>query len=275
MTYQLLFNGEFYAEPAKLISPSDSGFRYGHGLFETIRVQNNRPHLASYHFERLFNGMEVLGFERPAGFSNNFLLSQINHLLTKNVLSDAKVRLTISGNTNSMAGSSSTFDWIIQSYSLAESYFQFNKEGLKIGICYDVNKSNDVLCNLKSGNYLPMLFAARQSLKQGLDDSIILNHAGNIVESSISNVFVVKRGRIYTPPLVDGPVAGVMRRHILEILPSLNIEVREESITIDQLKEADEVFLSNALSGIRWVKKIRDIQYSNLTSSRLYPKLFE
>lgn len=275
MTYQLLFNGEFYAESAQLISPSVSGFRYGQGLFETIRVQNRRPHLASFHFERLFKGMEILGFDRPADFSNEFLLSQLDRLLTKNVLSDARVRLTISGNSNSMVGSPCSFDWMIQSYPLSEDHFQLNKVGLKIGVCYDAKKSNDILSNLKSGNYLPMLFAAMQSFKQGLDDSLILNHAGNIVESSISNVFVVRGNQVYTPPLSDGPVAGVMCRHILQILPSLKIDVREESINIDQLKEADEVFLSNALTGIRWVKEFQDIQYSNLTSSMLYPKLFE
>lgn len=119
-----------------------------------------------------------------------------------------------------------------------------------------------------------MLLAARYSEIHGLDDSLILNHQGNIVESTISNVFIVKNNAVLTPPLQDGPVAGVMRRHILETLSSSGVATLEQSITLDQLKEAEEVFLSNAITGIRWVKEFEDIHYSNETSLMLYPKLF-
>lgn len=274
MIYHLLFNGEFYAEPAHIISPSNSGFRYGEGLFETMRVVNGNVHLATHHIERLFHGMQILGFKIPPNFSSEYLLSQVQRLLTKNSIIDARVRLCIAGNNQLTGRSDLTFDLIIQCSPLSSNYFQLNNKGLNIGICRQVKKSCDILSNLKSNNYLPMLLAARYSEIHGLDDSLILNHQGNIVESTISNVFIVKNNAVLTPPLQDGPVAGVMRRHILETLSSSGVATLEQSITLDQLKEAEEVFLSNAITGIRWVKEFEDIHYSNETSLMLYPKLF-
>lgn len=273
MTYHLLFNGELYAEPASLISPSNSGFRFGHGLFETIKVINCRVHLPSFHFERLFHGMNLLGFEIPLNY-DEFMLSQINFLLNKNLLKNARVRLCIAGSSIGISNPLISYDLILQCYPLTQEHFQLNPGGLKIGICHEVKKSCDLISNLKSNNYLPLLIAARHSANHLLDDSLILNHNENIIESTISNVFVVKNNEAFTPPLSDGPVAGIMRRHILDVLPTLNIPVHERSITVEQLKDADEIFLSNALTGIRWVKEFEDIHYSNETSIKLYPRLF-
>ena len=100
--------------------------------------------------------------------------------------------------------------------------------------------------------------AARQAKQNKWNDALVLNTAGNIIESAIANIFWVKDGNIYTPPLAEGCVAGVMRRHLLQITPG----IAEKPLTIDALSAADEVFLTNAIKGIRWVRYVGEWEYA-------------
>jgi branched-chain amino acid aminotransferase len=111
--------------------------------------------------------------------------------------------------------------------------------------------------------------------EQQLNDAILLNPFDRVADATIANVFIVKDGMIKTPALTEGPVNGVMRRHVLQMLRKENMPVEEGSITIDELMEASEIFLTNAIHSIRWVKQLGSNNYSNLLTQKLYQQLIK
>jgi branched-chain amino acid aminotransferase len=109
------------------------------------------------------------------------------------------------------------------------------------------------------------------------DNAIVLNSNNRVADATGTNVFIIAGRTIVTPPLSEGPVAGVMRRHLLNELPLAlpNIEIAEKPVTIEMLKEASEICLTNSISGIRWVKQMDDKYYGNTCTVEIYNKLLK
>lgn len=106
-----------------------------------------------------------------------------------------------------------------------------------------------------------------------LNDCLILNSYGRICDATIANVFWIYDHTVYTPPLLEGCVAGVMRRHLLKILPTQGYLVEQKNLELIDLQQANEVFLTNAISGLRWVKHFREKEYTNILGSKIYALL--
>ena len=151
-----------------------------------------------------------------------------------------------------------------------------NENGLIIDIFPDARKSIDVFSNLKSANYLPYVMAAIWAKENKLNDTLILNQHDRVCDSTIANVFWVKDNNIFTPPLNEGGVAGVMRKKVLELaIRNSNHLMQEALLTQEILLQADEVFLTNAITGIRWVKEYRGKIYKNTISGNIITTLGE
>lgn len=267
-----LFNGKYFKISEPIISVESRGIRYGEGVFETMKLVHNSLFLFDSHMERFFNGMELLKLKPPPFFNTLKIKNLVIDLCRKNHCSDfARVRISCIGSNGGVWDNSDQFaDIIIQTWKLPEHYSEINSNGLVIDLCEDVRKSTDLLSNLKSNNYLPYLFAANKGKELKVNDMIIQNHSDHIVDSTIANVFIVKKNKILTPPLSDGPVAGVMRKCLLGILPANGFEVEECSLTKNDLLEADELFLTNAMYGLRWVQRFRDKTYSSNVAQKIY-----
>jgi branched-chain amino acid aminotransferase len=254
-----------------LITAGNRGFRYGDGLFETMRLADGQLTLADYHFERFFEGMNLMAFDIPARFTASFFLEQILALCKKNGHEHtARVRLMV------FRGSGGLFDttdnipeYIIETFPLQENG-ELNENGLVLGLYKDACKAISKFSGIKSNNYLPYAMAARYAKQQRWNDCLLLNSNGAICESTIANIFIIKNAVISTPGLQEGCVAGVMRRFILDTLPGLGYTVQEQTVTLQMIQEADEVFLTNAVKGIRWVNSFNDITYINKEISRIY-----
>lgn len=269
MTNYIHFNGKILPAGDALVSAANRGLRYGDGLFETMRVLNGSISLASFHFERLFKGLEILQFECPALFTPEQLTVSILDLCRKNKAEQgARVRLNVfRGNGGLYDPENHTPHIIIEVWPL-EAPARMNENGLVIDVYEDARKHPDILSGLKSNNYLPYIMAALYAKKNRLNDCLLLNTEGRICDATIANVFWVKDGQIYTPPLSEGAIAGVMRRYLLE---KVQLPVIEEALLIkSQLLQADEVFLTNAIQGIRWVKACGNSQYKMATAAMLY-----
>jgi branched-chain amino acid aminotransferase len=117
--------------------------------------------------------------------------------------------------------------------------------------------------------------AARFARENKLNDALVSNQYGRIAEASIANIFWLKDEVIYTPPLSEGCVAGVMRRHLLEKLPAAGYKILEKPCSIADIENADEIFLTNAVKGIRWVRQFRDKIYSNNLSQKIYKEFIQ
>ncbi len=143
---------------------------------------------------------------------------------------------------------------LIQCWPLPEHLLQLNENGLHIGIYSGARKTCDAFANLKSNNYLPYLLSAQFAKQHQLNDAVLLNVFDRICDASIANIAWIKNGTIFTPPLSEGCVAGVMRRYLLEQCENITgIKFLEQTGTANDLEQADELFLTNAISGIRRV----------------------
>ena len=224
-----------------------------------------------FHFERLLTSMEQLRLQFPPDIHRNTLISQIDKLAESNGHSSfARVRITIYRKEGTGETISNEAGYLIQTMAGDETTKHMNERGLKLGIYKEAQKSCDFFSSIKSNNYQPYTMAKIWANENKLDDSIVCNCFGRVAESSISNVFIVENGMITTPPLSEGCINGVMRRYLLAYFKSENLPFKEEPIEIEQLLNAQEVFLTNAIMGIRWVAKIDSSEYTNSISTRLF-----
>lgn len=266
------YNGTLVGEDTPLVRAGNRGLRYGDGVFETMKVIEGEIRLGKYHFERLFESLHSLQFTLPDEFTPDYLKAQILLLTDTNRVRDAaRVRISCfrkEGNLYQLSAPSP--DFIIEAVSLSGTNLELNKTGLAVDIYPEARKSCDRFASIKSNNYLPYLMGALFARQHKLDDALILNTWDRICDSTISNIFWIRQNRIYTPPLSEGCIGGVMRRHLLQLLPAHGFKVEHQPLTVDELNEADEVFLTNALSGIRWVGVFRTCKYKNNISQSLY-----
>jgi len=264
------YNGRFFADDQNVLSKDDRSYRYGDGLFETMKLINGNISLRDYHFERLFSGLSVLKFNIPVLFTKQKIEKEIKELCKKNGCErSARVRLSVSRGIGGLYDHDNKFSYLTECWPLKQK--DLNENGLLIDIFPDAKKSIDVFSNLKSANYLPYVMAAIWAKENKLNDALILNQRDRICDSTIANVFWIKDNNIFTPPLSEGCVAGVMRKKILELaIRNPDYLVQEAILTQDILLQADEVFLTNAITGIRWVKECRNKVYKNTISSKIF-----
>lgn len=265
-------NGKIYSKGTAVIGPDSRGLRFGEGLFETIKSTNNRLQFANDHFARLRKGMNILQFKIPVHFTAENLEKQIQELLNKNRQNSiARVRLTVFRGDGGLYDEINHFpNYLIQTWALPEDIGKWNSNGLQLGIYNDVQKNCDILSNLKHNNFLPYALAALHAKKQKWNDAVILNNYGRICDTTIANIFLIKNDIIYTPSLHEGAIEGVMRKNILNQLLQVKRKIIEGEITIQDLLDADEVFLTNAIHHIRWVQGIGDKKYSNSLTQKIY-----
>jgi branched-chain amino acid aminotransferase len=254
-----------------VLMASNRGYRYGDGLFETMKVVNGNIALNQFHFERLFSGLSLLKFEIPKLFTVEKLQQEIMHLSRKNECKKlARVRLSVFRGNGGLYDEDKTLQYIIECWPLNEAVTKLNENGLVIDVYPDAEKSCDKFSNLKSANFLPYSMAAQYARENKLNDCLVLNNSGGIADSTIANLFIIKNEIILTPGLEEGCVSGVMRRYLIEKLQTSGYELREEALTVSNLKAADEIFLTNAINGIRWVKQFRDTMYTNHHAARIF-----
>jgi branched-chain amino acid aminotransferase len=252
-----------------------------------MAVKNGHIRLGDLHFDRLIAGARYLQLGLSSPFTAEQLAGEVGTLCEKNGHSvSARVRLVlfrgegVNRGEGGIPGEKGISDrqgdlsnYIIQTSLLPPANDEFNRDGLSLGLFPDARKACDPLSNLKSNNYLPYVLAALYAQKQGNDDCLVLNSRDRIADSTIANLFYVRAGKIYTPPLSEGCVAGVMRRFLLGMLPATGFDCSEKPVTVEDLAGADEIFLTNALKGIKWVGSFRNKAYTHRLTRSVYQEL--
>ena len=264
----ICYNGEFRRAGDALLITSNRSFKWGDGLFETMKVFKGEILLKSLHLERLRSGLSMIGINFPEGA---FELPEKNILETclKNKCSAlARIRLAVFREENNL------FGFVIEARPLDTEANQWNEKGFLIDIYPLARKSMDGFSNLKSANYLPYVMAGLYATENGLDEALVLNHDNHICDSSKANIFLVKKNEVYTPALNQGCINGVMRRYIIDHLHQHHFTIHQQAIDEKSLVEADEVFLTNAIYGIRWVRSFRDKNYVSDFTRTLFKTTF-
>lgn len=271
----LCYNGKYIPAADPIFTADNRSFRYGDGFFETLKVYQGNVLLADLHFERMLASLHLLHFDIPTHFTKAFFVKQVIDLCNKNNVSHmARVRLAIFRSDGGLYDPINNLpNYIIQSWELSKTVLELNENGLVIDIFPDVKKSCDKLSTIKSNNCLPYVMAAMYAKQHRLNEAILLNQYGRVADSTIANLFMVRDKIIYTPPLTEGGVCGVMRKYLLKA--ELPFKVQEKPLDIDDLENADEIFLTNAIYGIRWVGLFRDSSYGNATAAILHEVLHE
>ncbi|RLD62925.1 MAG: 4-amino-4-deoxychorismate lyase [Bacteroidetes bacterium] len=269
-------NGDFVLSDLPVLTTQNRAFRYGDGLFETMHANGTKVQFLDEHFIRLTYGLEKLKMNIPDYFTLEYINNLIIKLLNKNKLyQGAKVRLSVFRCDGGLyTPLSRNISFIIETEELGHAKYTLNNKGLVIDIYDEIKKSINYFSDLKSSNALLFVLAGIFKKENNIDDCIILNQENKIVEAVSSNIFIVKNNQLYTPALTDGCIPGIMRTQIIKTAISLNYTVFDEcNINPNDLLSADEVFLTNAISGIRWVVAYKKRRYFNKTSKIMVNKL--
>lgn len=226
------------------------------------------------HVSRIKLGMTVLRMNVPAEFNSDNIHELVVQLLKHNTHApNARIRLTVFRNEGGYySPKTNDISFLIESEEMT-GMFELNARGFWVDIYADIKKPLNKLSNLKTGNAMLYVMAgiAKQSMK--LDECFLVNDSGAVCESISSNVFVVKNSTIYTPPLSEGCVAGIMRKQIMNLAHENKILSFESPLTTYTLLNADEVFLSNSIRGIQWVGQFKDKFYTNKMGQFFIDKL--
>ena len=247
----IIHNGTLVPGDWLKIPHNNKSFRYGIGCFETMRLQANEIPLFYWHWQRLSAGIAALQFKLLNPLSEASLLLQIRQLCgINNCELSARIRITLYANTTLLSDDNFA-DYIIEA-SPSDAFSDSSDEAIRMDVFYNNKKAVDSFSNLKISNYLHNSMAVLFAKQNGLQDMFVVNSFNEIIETTTSNIIVVKDGILFTPGLKAGPVNGVMLQWLKE-----NLDIKESTITESVLAEADEIILTNAM-GLKRVTMFRD-----------------
>lgn len=272
---KICFNGIIYPKSELLFGAENRAFRYGDSLFESIHTNGTEIQFLSEHLDRLCMGMTALEMTIPPNFKEK-LKTNITFLINKNkAFAGNRIRLSVFRNDGGLyTPIDNSISYLIESYPIENPHYNLNRKGLKIGIYSKIKKPYSMLSRYKTGNSLPFILAANYRKKMNWDDCILLNEKDNLVESLSSNLFLIRNDILLCPSLENGGVSGIMREQIIKCASELNITVFDDcDLKTEDLLEADEIFLTNAISGIKWVVAFQERRYFNKTSKILIDAL--
>lgn len=273
----LIYNGNLQESEQALFTADNRAFCYGDALFETIRVSQNTLLNIQLHLQRLHTGMKTLHLETEITLTPEVLTALTDKLMEKNGISNnARLRLQVFRNAGGYyTPVFSKASFLITVEPLEKNSYEMNEKGLLVDVFEDARVHYDKLSALKTTNCLPYILAGLSRKETGLDDYLMMNTEGGIAEATSSNVFTFKDNTVYTPGLDQGCVDGVMRLKIIDFLKKKNMKVMEVKLLPRHLLEADEVFLSNSIAGIRWVLGFQQKRYFNHFSKKILTGLNE
>jgi len=258
------YNGEIVDASLPVLQIHNRAFKYGDGVFETMRMWNGNILLQDFHFERLLHGLTTLEITNDKSFPE-IVSASIHQLCERNsCCSSAKIRVAVFREEANGAGFS------IEVTPLPHQSYQLNNEGWGIDIYPEVLKNCDVFSNLKSASYLPYVMADLYAKVNGLQECLVMNTHHFIADGSKTNIFIVKDKVVFTPALDQGCVAGVMRRFIINQLQKSAYSIQETEVSAEMLLNAEEVFMTNAIKGIQWVRSFRNKVYDSTITRQFF-----
>ncbi len=246
------FNGELIPADQAKVSVFDHGLLYGDGVFEGIRAYNGRVLKLRTHLVRLYESAAAIQLEIPYTLDE---LTQATHdALEANGLTDAYIRLCVTRGIGTLGLNPYLCDRAT-TFIIADSITLYPAEmyanGLSIVTATTIRNHPKALDpRIKSMNYLNNILAKVEGIKAGCMETLMLNHEGNVSECTGDNIFIVSEGKLLTPPLSAGCLAGVTRNLVLELAQQAGIETRETDMTTADVYNADECFLTGTAAEV-------------------------
>lgn len=269
------FNGEILDEEDKIFTIANRGFKYGDGLFESMRMSKGKLNFPELHTDRLQKGMKTMKLEGYSQLDAYFLKDKAEEICKRNKIGpNARLRLTVyRGDGGFYTPEQNKHGYTLEAMALDSSTYQLNPKGLVMDVYDELLKPVNKLSNLKTCNSLTYVMAGIYKEQMHLDEAFILNQHGFLCEAISSNVFLVYKGELFTPALSEGCIAGVMRQVVMQLAKKFDLPMIEAQINPEILNEAEEVFITNASKGVQWVMGYNRKRYFNEVSRFLVDKL--
>lgn len=242
----LLFEGKLQEASQPFAGIENRSLRYGDGFFESISIKQHRTLLLNEHLVRIVYAVDVLRMQLPPEWSEDYLSQQISRLLSANGEPvNARCRLLFwrKGEGTYLPNSNET-GWVLSMHASNSNRFELGMIE-KCAVYNEVLKPINRFASFKTTNALLYVMASVFMKQQDLGECILLNDRNEVCEGSTTNIWLVKNGRVLTPNNESGCVQGVMRSHLLKVLPDF-FEVEVQCLSPDDVLEADEVFFTNA-----------------------------
>lgn len=271
------FNGRIFEDSEAKLSVDNRGFAYGDAVFETIKVNNNKPVFWEAHYFRLMASMRILRMEIPMNFTPEFLESQIIDLVSAwpSTSVSKRVKLTVFRNAGGYyTPSSNEVSYVISVSELKSDLYEISDGHYEIELFKDYLVSPNLLSTLKTNNKAINVVGSIYAKENKYDNCLLLNTNKNIIEALNGNVFLVQGNTIKTPPLSDGCLKGIIREKLIDIIKtSPNFNLIESSISPFELQKSKEIFITNVIHGIVPVRKFRKKEFTTETSEALLKQL--
>ena len=271
------FNGNVIAQDDNILT-QNRAFLYGDGVFETVKIVNSKILFLEDHYFRLMASMRVVRMEIPMNFTMEYFEEQILKVVQENGFSvSARARITVFRNNGGLyLPQTNEVSFLIHTTSLENASYALNESHYEVDLYKDFYVSRQLLSSIKTTNKMINITGSIFASENGFENCILLNDAKNVVEALQGNLFMVVGKKLITPPISEGCLNGVMRRQILALAKKTEgIEVVEEIISPFDLQKADELFLTNVITGIQPITKYRKKEFTNNVAHLLVQKLNE
>ncbi|MDA9349654.1 aminotransferase class IV [Polaribacter sp.] len=262
------FNGTLESPENFTLTINNRAFKYGDGIFETVKVLNNNVVFWEDHYFRLMSSMRMLRMKIPMSFTLEFLEAEIlKTIKSQEASSSFRVRLSVYRQDGGLyTPTTNNIDYLIEVSPLKIQ----EKTSYTVDLFKDFYNYSGLLSTVKTNNRMLNTLASVFASENDLDNAILLNEKKGVVEATNGNIFIVKGNTIKTPALTEGCIKGITRGKIIEIITkNVDFEVEETSISPFEIQKADEVFITNAITGIQIVTNYRKKVFSRVVGDKL------
>ncbi|MDC1325338.1 aminotransferase class IV [Ulvibacter sp.] len=271
------FNGNLIQNTETSMGPDNRGLHYGDAVFETLRVSGSKIFFWEDHYFRLMASMRILRMEIPVNFTLEFLEKEVLNLVEtfseKNSSYNIKILVWRKAG-GKYSPKSNDIEYLLTGAQIETLFYTLHNKRYEVELFKDHFVNSGILSTLKTNNKIVQVLGSIFAKENDYQNCLLLNETKTIVEALNGNLFLVKGSVIKTPPLTDGCLNGILRKQIIAIclqLPEYTLE--EASVSPFELQKADEMFVTNVISGIQPISKYRKKEYSNTVAKNLLTKL--
>src|SRR4051812_6284039 len=256
--HKLVFhNGRVLPINEVRLSPGQAGFLNGWGAFSTVRIYEGQPFAFNFHFDRLSRDAEKLMVPLPC--TRQQCYDSVVELIRANNLHDSCMRIYFVLNKAGIWGSDEPMpvtDWIMYTVDLP-----VRVGPVKLALQENGRQALHPLAGTKVTSWLQNVWTVEKAHQRGFEDTVLLNEFGNVTEVTAANLYIAKKGKVFTPPLSSGCLGGVSRLILLQSAPADGVDVQERNFGVDELFAADEVFITSTTRQVQPVSQIEEHHY--------------
>jgi branched-chain amino acid aminotransferase len=252
----IFHNGEFVSADDAKISPFDHGLLYGDGVFEGVRAYEGRVFKLHEHITRLYQSAHTFLIPLQEYYSEQELTDRVLETVRRNNLEDSYIRITVTRGTGlgldpkSFIGRPPTLIILASKLSLyPEALYKNGMEVVTVGV--RLPRPDAIDPRIKStGKYINNIWAKMLANQYGAGEGLMLTADGYVAEATGDNVFIIEKGKIYTPPVYIGILPGITRATVMDLAVEMGIEVEEKMMSLFDVYNADESFLTGTAAEV-------------------------